>query len=82
MVKNVVIYGRWEKHPDGHQVARYSGLPGMERARDLSQAVELMNMLGYEVVSISESGSPGDMAGNNIAWSNQYVVGKLVTLPE
>lgn len=69
---NVVVYGRFERQARGKGTWRFSGLEGVETAETVAQAVQLLNENGYEVVSATESGAPGDTG----AWSNMYIFGR------
>ncbi len=70
--ENVVIYGRFERHSRSDASWAFSGIDGVEVARSVAEAVQLLNESGYEVVSVTESGSPGD----TFAWSNMYIFGR------
>lgn len=70
--ENVVVYGRFEKRPHAHGSWSFSGIDGIEVAESVADAVRLLNENGYEIVSVTESGSPGDAA----AWSNMYIFGR------
>lgn len=71
-VENVLVYGRFDK--SSNQAAgswQFSGHPAVTTARDPRTAVKSLNREGIEVVSMTESGAPGEMA-----WSNIYIVGR------
>lgn len=70
--ENVVIYGRYERLRREDGVWAFSGLEGMEDVTSVADAVQLLNESGYEIVSVTESGSPGD----TLAWSNMYIFGR------
>lgn len=76
-VQNVLVYGRFERMSS--RVAgiwRFSGHPSVSDSRDPQEAVASLNRDGIEVVTMSESGAPGDAA-----WSNLYIVGRYVGVP-
>lgn len=70
--ENVVIYGRYERNRRQNGNWAFSGLEGMKEASSVADAVQLLNESGYEIVSVTESGSPGD----TLAWSNMYIFGR------
>lgn len=72
--ENVVIYGRFEKERRSEGTWAFSGIEGVSAAESPGEAVQLLNENGYEVVSVTESGSPGDA----LAWSNMYIFGRWV----
>lgn len=70
--ENVVIYGRFERRSRSDASWTFSGIDGVEVARSVAEAVQLLNENGYEIASVTESGSPGD----TVAWSNMYIFGR------
>ena len=70
--ENVVVYGRFERRPPADSSWTFSGLEGIDIAESVADAVQLLNENGYEIVSVTESGSPGDA----LAWSNMYIFGR------
>ncbi|WP_148061515.1 hypothetical protein [Frigoribacterium sp. PhB160] len=70
--ENVVVYGRFERSSPSVASWTFSGIDGMDAARSVEEAVQLLDENGYEIVSVTESGSPSD-AG---AWSNMYIFGR------
>jgi hypothetical protein len=70
--ENVVVYGRFERRPGSEGSWRFSGIEGLDVADSVQDAVQLLNENGYEIVSVTESGSPGDTG----AWSNMYIFGR------
>lgn len=79
MVKqlNIAIYGRWEKTRDNlGGTWTFSGIDGVEKARNINEALAVMNLAGYEVVAATESGGPHDER----AWSNVYIYGRRAQL--
>lgn len=76
-VQNVLIYGRWDRRsPQGAGTWRFSGHQSVSDARQPHEAVKALNRARIEVVSVSESGAPGDTA-----WSNVYIVGRCIGEP-
>ncbi|WP_430648094.1 hypothetical protein [Agromyces sp. GXS1127] len=73
-VWNVLLYGRFERR-SSHDAGswRFSGHPAASNARDPQAAVRSLNREGIEVVSITESGAPGETA-----WANLYIVGRYI----
>lgn len=70
--ENVVVYGRFERRPQADGSWTFSGIEGIDVAESVADAVQLLNENGYEIVSVTESGSPGDA----VAWSNMYIFGR------
>jgi len=71
--ENVVVYGRYERRQQSSSGSwAFSGIEGIGVASTVADAVQLLNENGYEVVSVTESGSPGEVA----AWSNMYIFGR------
>ncbi|MBD8583352.1 hypothetical protein IFT90_02135 [Frigoribacterium sp. CFBP 8766] len=70
--ENVVVYGRFQRSSPSVASWTFSGVEGVDAARSVAEAVQLLNESGYEIVSVTESGSPSD-AG---AWSNMYIFGR------
>lgn len=71
---NVVVYGRYERSRGDEGEWQFTGLPGIEAARSVGAAVRVLNDAGYEVVASTESGAPGE----TLAWSNLYLIARLV----
>lgn len=77
-VRNVLVYGRWDRRSSRSAgVWQFSGHPSVSTARTPQEAVASLNHATIEVVSISESGAPGDSA-----WSNLYIVGRQFGEPD
>jgi hypothetical protein len=73
-VQNVLVYGRFDRDSTLDAGSwHFSGHPAVTNARDPRIAVESLNREGIEVVSMTESGAPGDTA-----WSNMYIVGRFL----
>lgn len=73
-VHNVLVYGRFDRRSNKESGTwQFSGHPSVAKSRDPQTAVESLNREGIEVVSMTESGGPGDTA-----WSNIYIVGRDV----
>jgi len=72
--QNIVVYGRLAIPRDADGRWQFSGFPGVGEARDVSDAVRILNEAGYEIVAATESGAPSD----NVAWSNVYLIGRRV----
>lgn len=70
--ENVVVYGRFERRPPADGFWTFSGIEGIDVAESVADAVQLLNESGYMIVSVTESGSPGDA----VAWSNMYIFGR------
>lgn len=70
--ENVVVYGRYERSRRQDGAWTFSGLDAVNEATSVSDAVQLLNESGYEVISATESGAPGDA----LAWSNMYIFGR------
>jgi hypothetical protein len=71
---NIVVYGRWAKAGDADSRWRFSGFPGLGEARDVADAVRIVNNADYEIVAATESRAPSD----DVAWSNVYLIGRRV----
>lgn len=73
-VRNVLVYGRFDRSSMKDAGSwRFSGHPAVTDADDPQAAVSSLNREGIDVVSMTESGAPGDSA-----WSNVYIVGRYV----
>ena len=73
-VRNVLVYGRFDRHAMKDAGSwRFSGHPAVTDAHDPQSAVNSLNREGLDVVSVTESGAPGDSA-----WSNFYILGRYV----
>lgn len=76
-VRNVLVYGRFDRRSTNDAGSwRFSGHPAVTDAHDPQAAVSSLNREGVDVVSVTESGAPGDSA-----WSNFYIVGRYVDTP-
>lgn len=76
-VQNALVYGRFERRSPG--VAgdwSFSGHPAVTGSQDPHAAVRSLNREGIEVVGMTESGAPGDMARSNL-----YIVGRYIGEP-
>jgi hypothetical protein len=76
-VQNVLVYGRFDRRSSQDAgIWRFSGHPSVTNAREPQEAVKFLNREGIEIVTISESGAPGDTA-----WSNLYILGRYIGVP-
>ena len=73
-VRNVLVYGRFDRRSTNDAGSWwFSGHPAVTDAHDPQAAVSSLNREGVDVVSVTESGAPGDAA-----WSNFYILGRYV----